>query len=76
MTVEELKDYARKVGVPERVFKEMFAPILKDNRNLDEYETIIAKAECDRQADYWRWFKGVLERNKSEREQRKKEKGE
>ena len=74
MTVEELKAYAKEVGVPDRVFREVFAPLLSDeNRVLDEYETLIAKIECERQAEHCKWFKGVLDRHRAEREQRKKE---
>ena len=77
MTVEELKAYAKEVGVPERVFKEVFAPALADeNRVLDDLESVMAKAECNRQAEYCKWLKGVLDRHRAEREQRKKDKGE
>lgn len=77
MTLEELKVYAKEVGVPERVFKDTFAPLIaRENKVLDDYEAIIAKAECDRQAEYWKCIQKVIDHNRAEREQRKKNQGE
>ena len=77
MTLEELRAYAKQIGVPDRAFNETFAPLnARENKVLDNYEAIIAKAECDRQAEYWKGVKKVLDRNRAEKEQRKKDKGE
>ena len=77
MTLKELAEYAKEVGVPDRAFKETFRPLFeRENKVLDDYEAIIAKAECDRQAEYWKAFKRVLDHNRAEREKRKKNQGE
>lgn len=75
MTVEELKAYAKEVGVPQRVFNEVFAPILTDeNRVLNDYEAVFAMAECRRQAEYWKSVKEIIDRHRAERKKRKEEK--
>ena len=72
MTLEELAKYAKEVGVPDRVFKETFRPLFeRENKVLNDYEALVAKAECDRQAEYWKEFKKFLDHNRAEREKKK-----
>lgn len=73
MTFKELVEYAKKVGVPDRAFKEAFAPLIaRENKVLDDLEALVAMAECDRQAEYWKKVEKIIIRNRAERKERMK----
>jgi hypothetical protein len=74
MTIEQLVEYAKEVGVPDRIVKEMFAPLIAEKgMELDEMEASLLKARCDWQAEYCKHVIKIIERNKEERKKRKKE---